>query len=62
MNSFKITERSLISYGVQMLVKTEWSYFKQLETVYWQIFKMWFLRLIRLDNKRMIGSNKEVKN
>ena len=45
-----------------MLVKTEWSYFKQLETVYWQIFKMWFLRLIRLDNKRMSGSNKEVKN
>lgn len=44
-----------------MLGKTEWSYFKQLETVYWQIFKMWFLFLIRLDNIRMSGSNKEVK-
>ena len=50
MNSFKFTEQSLTSYGAQMLGKTEWSYFKQLETVYWQIFQMWFLFLIRLDN------------
>lgn len=38
MNSFKFTEKSLTSYGAHMLGKTEWSYFKQLETVYWQIF------------------------
>ena len=61
MNSFKFTEQSLTSYGAQMLGKTEWSYFKQLETVYWQIFQMWFLFLIRLDNIRMSRSNKEVK-